>query len=68
MAKDFFHKTVRESLTHDNWAITQDPYRLILLKRVLEIDLAAEPIIAAQKGGQKIVVEVKSFLKESLYF
>ncbi len=65
MAKDFFHKTVRDSLTHDNWAITQDPYRLILLKRVLEIDLAAEPIIAAQKGGQKIAVEVKSFLKES---
>ena len=39
MAKDFFHKAVRESLTNDNWTITQDPYRLTLSKRVLEIDI-----------------------------
>ena len=63
MAKDFFHKAVVDSLTKDNWAITQDPYRLVLSKRVLEIDIGAEPIIAAQKGLEKIAVEVKSFLK-----
>ena len=68
MAKDFFHKAVRESLTKDNWAITQDPYRLTLSKRVLEIDIGAEPIIAAQKGFEKIAVEVKSFLKESFIY
>ena len=65
MAKDFFHKTVRESLTNAHWAITQDPYRLILLKRVLEIDLAAEQVFAAEKGAERIVVEVKSFLSKS---
>jgi XisH protein len=65
MAKDLFHKAVLESLTNDNWAITQDPYRLVLSKKVLEIDIGAEPIIAAQKGREKIAVEVKSFLKES---
>ena len=68
MAKDFFHKAVVDSLTKDNWAITQDPYRLVLLKRVLEIDIGAEPIIAAQKGLEKIAVEVKSFLKESFIY
>ncbi len=39
MAKDFFHKAICESLTNDNWTITQDPYRLTLSKRVLEIDI-----------------------------
>lgn len=68
MAKDLFHKAVLESLTNDNWAITQDPYRLVLSKRVLEIDIGAEPIIAAQKGREKIAVEVKSFLKESFIY
>ena len=68
MAKDFFHKAVVDSLTKDNWAITQDPYRLVLSKRVLEIDIGAEPIIAAQKGLEKIAVEVKSFLKESFIY
>jgi XisH protein len=68
MAKDLFHKAVLESLTKDNWAITQDPYRLVLSKRVLEIDIGAEPIIAAQKGREKIAVEVKSFLKESFIY
>ena len=68
MAKDFFHKAVRESLTNDNWTITQDPYRLTLSKRVLEIDIGAESIIAAQKGVEKIVVEVKSFLRESFIY
>ena len=68
MAKDFFHKAVLNSLTKDNWAITQDPYRLVLSKRVLEIDIGADPIIAAQKGRNKIAVEVKSFLKESFIY
>ena len=68
MAKDFFHKAVCESLTNDNWTITQDPYRLTLSKRVLEIDIGAESIIAAQKGVEKIVVEVKSFLRESFIY
>ena len=68
MAKDLFHKTVLNSLTKDNWAITQDPYRLILSKRVLEIDIGAEPIIAAQKGSEKIAIEVKSFLRESFIY
>ncbi len=41
---------------------------MTLSKRVLEIDIGAEPIIAAQKGFEKIAVEVKSFLKESFIY
>ena len=68
MAKDFFHQAVRNSLIEDKWAITADPYRLILSKRVLEIDVSADKIIAAEKGFDKIAVEVKSFLKESFIY
>lgn len=56
MAKDFFHQAVRNSLIEDHWAITADPYRLILSKRVLEIHIGADKIIAAEKGFDKIAV------------
>jgi hypothetical protein len=68
MAKDFFHVAVLNSLTKDSWAITADPYRLILSKRVLEIDISADKIIAAERGLDKIAVEVKSFMKESFIY
>ena len=32
----------------------------------LEIDLAAEKVLAAQKAGKKIAVEIKSFLNTSV--
>ncbi len=31
----------------------------------LEIDLAADKVVAADRGGQKIAVEIKSFLNPS---
>lgn len=34
----------------------------------LKVDLGAEKIIAAEKEGQKIAVEVKSFLNESVMY
>ena len=68
MAKDIFHETVKKALEKDGWTITHDPFRIP--KRVigakLEIDLGVEKIIVAEKDTEKIVVEVKSFLKTSL--
>ena len=70
MAKDIFHETVKKALEKDGWTITHDPFRIP--KRVigakLEIDLGLEKIIVAEKDTEKIVVEVKSFLKTSLIY
>lgn len=61
MAKDIFHETVKRALEKDGWVITHDPYRLRYGIVDVYIDLAAEEIIAAERKGRKIAVEVKSF-------
>ncbi len=62
-AKDFFHNAVRLALEKDSWLITDDPLSFELTEKVkVRIDLGAERLITAQKGNQKIAVEVKSFI------
>jgi XisH protein len=63
-AKDIYHDAVREALEKEGWLITHDPYFIRLGKRRGFIDLGAE-IIGAEKGLEKIAVEVKSFLGAS---
>ncbi|MFN0213254.1 MAG: element excision factor XisH family protein [Saprospiraceae bacterium] len=65
MAKDFFHELIRKLLVKDGWTITDDPLTIKGLTRKIYIDLAAEKIIAAERGETKIAVEVKSFLSPS---
>lgn len=67
-AKDIFHEAVSTALQKEGWLITHDPYyvKTDLLDNALKIDLGAERLLAAEKGTEKIAVEVKSFLKESL--
>lgn len=64
-AKDRYHKIVRTALEKDGWTITHDPYPLQAGGYDLEIDLGAEKIIAAERRGQKIAIEIKSFLGPS---
>ena len=42
-----------------------DPFRLKLGGRMVYVDLGAQKLLAAQKEGRKIAVEVKSFLNPS---
>ena len=65
MAKDIFHPHVRHALEKDGWTITHDPLLLPWGSVPLQVDLGAEKIIAAEKGQQRIAVEVKSFLRGS---
>lgn len=65
-AKDFYHDIVRNALIKDGWTITHDPYPLKLGQKDLFIDLGAEKIIAAEKGNDKIAVEIKSFVGRSV--
>lgn len=63
MAKDKYHALVRNILEADGWQITHDPYFLMLGKRRGFIDLGAERILlGAEKGNEKVAIEVKSFL------
>ena len=61
MARDRYHQEVRLALEKEGRTITHDPYKIILGRREGYIDLGAE-IIGAEKGTQKIAVEIKSFL------
>ena len=65
-AKDAYHDTVKAALKKDDWVITHDPLVLELSSGRLEIDLGAEQLIAAQREGVQIAVEIKSFLAPSL--
>jgi len=65
-ARDKFHNAVKTALTKDGWTITNDPLYLEFGGVDLYVDLGAEKLIAAQKGTQKIAVEIKSFLGLSI--
>ncbi|MBD2529642.1 XisH family protein [Nostoc flagelliforme FACHB-838] len=64
-AKDVFHEVVKKALQKDGWQITHDPLSISVGGVNLSIDLAAEKLIAAERKGEKIAVEVKSFLEKS---
>jgi hypothetical protein len=69
-AKDFYHDKLKNALIKDGWLITHDPYIIDIpeMRPRQEIDLGAEKIIAAERGVDKIAVEVKSFLNASLVY
>ncbi len=67
-AKDIYHNEVKNALLKDGWTITADPYFIKYEDAELYADLAAEKPIAAQRQGQKIVVEIKSFIGRSLMY
>ncbi|EGJ35744.1 MULTISPECIES: element excision factor XisH family protein [Moorena] len=63
--RDIYHNTVKRALQKDGWTITHDPFPLQIGHKRLSADLGAERLISAEKGIQKIVVEVKSFVGKS---
>jgi len=65
LAIDIFHDSVKAALIKDGWTITHDPYTMTFGQRNVFVDLGAERPIAAEKHGEKIAVEVKSFLGSS---
>lgn len=65
MAKDIFHEAVKRALQKEQWVITDDPLRFQFGDVKFQVDLAAERILAAERGNEKIAVEIKSFLNPS---
>ncbi|BAZ42632.1 XisH protein [Calothrix sp. NIES-4101] len=64
MAKDRFHDAVKIALEKEGWTITADPLEISVGDVDFEIDLAAE-MLAAERAGEKIAVEIKSFIGRS---
>ncbi len=64
-ARDKYHNQFKAALIKDGWVVTDDPLRLEYGGRNMYVDLGAEEVIAAEMGGRKIAVEVKSFLGPS---
>ena len=65
-SKDFFHTTTRIALEKDGWIITHDPLTIPAAGLTqFHIDLGAEKVLAAEKEGEKIAVEIKSFVGAS---
>jgi len=65
-AHDRYHRVVKNALVKDGWTITHDPLRLRLRRgRSLFVDLGAQRLLAAERGTEKIAVEVKSFGRPS---
>jgi hypothetical protein len=60
-AKDIHHDLVHRLLVAEGWTVTHDPYRIVVGRRNLFVDPGAERILAADRDGKRIAVEVKSF-------
>jgi hypothetical protein len=66
MAKDKYHDHVKAALITEGWRITHDPLFIKIGRRKGYIDLGAErELIGAERGSEKIAVEIKSFLGAS---
>lgn len=61
-AKDTYHDAVKNALIKDGWTITHDPLKLKWGVKDMYVDLGAERLVAAEKAGQQIAVEIKSFV------
>ena len=60
-ARDRDHDALRDALVAEGWVITADPLHLRYAGDDLYVDLAAECLIAAEKGPRRIAIEIKSF-------
>jgi hypothetical protein len=60
-AKDLYHDAVRRALICDGWTITHDPLTLAYGHQDVYVDIGAERLLAAERGNEKIAVEIKTF-------
>ncbi|WP_017661862.1 element excision factor XisH family protein [Baaleninema simplex] len=65
-ARDRDREAVKRGLEKQDWRITHDPLWLKYgANDVVQIDLAGDRVVAAERDREKIAVEVKSFLADS---
>jgi hypothetical protein len=65
-ARNIHHNAVIQALQADGWTITHDPLLIPYGDRRLFVDLGAERVtIGAERGSERIAVEVASFVADS---
>ncbi|WP_013320893.1 XisH family protein [Gloeothece verrucosa] len=64
-AKDIYHDAVKNALIKDGWTIMADSYTIKYEEVQLFADLLADKTVEAQREGEQIIVEVKSFISPS---
>lgn len=64
-ARDVFHDAIKQALQKEQWVITDDPLRFRFGNVNFQVDLGAEQLVAAERAGEKIAIEIKSFLRPS---
>ena len=65
-ARNLHHTAVIQALQADGWTITHDPLLMPYGERRLFIDLGAERVtIGAERGSERIAVEIASFVADS---
>jgi hypothetical protein len=63
--RDIYHDAVKSALVKEGWTITHDPFTLPFGSHNLYVDLGAERLVAAERDGERIAVEIKSFVGAS---
>ncbi len=66
--RDIYHYEIRRAIEKDGWTITDDPMQITWEEKDYSPDLGAERILAAQKGTEKIAIEIKSFIGQNFSF
>jgi hypothetical protein len=64
-ATDKIHIAVRNALVNDGWTVTADPFTIRYEEMIVFADLAAERLLALERGSEKIAVEIKTFAGRS---
>ncbi|MBY0513815.1 MAG: XisH family protein [Gemmataceae bacterium] len=64
-ASDAIHAAVKNALVKDGWTITHDPFALYYEDVAVSIDLAGERLLAAERGPERVAVEVKTLASRS---
>jgi hypothetical protein len=60
-----YHLAVRRALEKEGWLVTDDPLYFDFEDFHIMLDLGAERVVACERAGQKIAVEIKSFIQAS---
>jgi XisH protein len=66
--RDIYHYQTKNAFIKDGWDITDDPMQITWEEKDYSPDLGAEKLVAAQKGKEKIAIEIKSFIGQNFAF
>ena len=64
-AKDIYHDSFVHALQKDGWTLTHDPLTVTVEDTRVMVDVGAERVVAAERGEERIAVEIKSFVSLS---